>query len=288
MRINTRLPLEIISVDSALIYRGMDIGTAKPDAQTLARAPHHLIDILDPIESYSAAQFCEDVLHHCQLILARGKMPLLVGGTMMYFRALQQGLSSLPTADACVRLQLQQELAQYGLSVMYERLRTIDPITALRIHAHDAQRIQRALEVYLITGRPLSSLFSEQTRISSYQFINLQLMPSSRALLHARIEARFADMLADGLIDEVKRLLQQWPLTAAHPSMRSVGYRQVLEHLNGEYDEQTLYMKGVAATRQLAKRQLTWLRHWPSGISFDSENPMIVDELYDMIRSLTS
>ncbi len=270
-----QLPCEIISVDSALIYRGMDIGTAKPDAETLAKAPHHLLDILDPTESYSAAQFCEDARRLCDAIIQRGKTPLLVGGTMMYFRALQQGLSILPEADSQVRQQLLQQAQTDGWDVMHQRLSKIDPVAAARIHPHDTQRIQRALEVHAITGRSLSScqeVINETTPPSDYTFVNIQLIPSDRSWLHQRIDQRFDQMLKEGFIEEVERLLQQWNLTVDHPALRCVGYRQVYEYLQGAYDYDTLRAKGAAATRQLAKRQLTWLRHWPDGMCLEAKN----------------
>ena len=280
-----RFPCEIISVDSAMIYRGMNVGTAKPDAQTLARAPHHLVDILDPPDSYSAAQFCEDASRHCDAILAKGKIPLLVGGTMMYFRALQQGLSALPEADASVRLMLTEEENTDGLASMHARLARMDPMSAARIHANDTQRIYRALEVHAITGQSLSACLGTGTRPAAYQFIHFMLLPANRAWLHARIEQRFMQMLAEGLIDEVVSLLQQWPqLTASHSAMRCVGYRQAFEYLNGEYDDTTLCAKGTAATRQLAKRQLTWLRHWPDGHHFEAEDPVVASKLMAMMR----
>ena len=267
------LPCEIISVDSAMIYRGMDIGTAKPDVETLARAPHHLIDILDPPESYSAAQCCEDATRLCKQIISRGNIPLLVGGTMMYFRALQQGLSALPEADERIRARLMQEAETHGWAYMHEQLHQIDPESAARIHPHDTQRIQRALEVHVLTGQSLSTCLREGKTRSALQFVNLLLLPTDRAWLHDRINQRFAQMLSGGLIDEVAHLLQQWHLTSDHPSMRCVGYRQVCEYLQGEYDYATLQAKGEAATRQLAKRQLTWLRHWPDGHCFEAERP---------------
>ena len=280
-----RFPCEIISVDSALIYRGMNIGTAKPDAQTLARAPHHLVDILDPPESYSAAQFCEDTRRLCDAILAKGKIPLLAGGTMMYFRALQQGMSILPESDAGIRMMLAEEESANGLASMHARLMQCDPESAARIHANDTQRIYRALEVYALTGKSMSACLSGGTKPAAYRFVNALLMPKDRAWLHARIALRFTEMLDAGLLDEVAGLLKQWPqLTREHPAMRCVGYRQAFEYLQGEYDEATLCEKGIAATRQLAKRQLTWLRHWPDVTCFEAENPAIVAEIRAVMR----
>jgi len=266
------LPCEIISVDSAMIYRGMDIGTAKPDAQTLARAPHHLINIIDPTASYSAAQFCQDASQLCESIIRQGKIPLLVGGTMMYFHALQQGMSALPEADKQVREQILQQAQIQGWDFMHNRLADIDPISAARIHPHDTQRIQRALEVHALTGQSLSACLHEAITPPAFQFLNIILLPSDRAWLHARIGQRFEQMLTEGLIAEVEGLLKQWNLTPEHPALRCVGYRQVYEYLQGAYDYDTLRAKGSAATRQLAKRQLTWLRHWPEGHCFEAEN----------------
>ncbi len=268
-----RFPMEIISIDSAMIYRGMNIGSAKPEADVLAKAPHHLIDILDPPEVYSVAQCCTDVQALCQTILSRGKIPLLVGGTMMYFNALQKGLSSLPEADEHIRESILQQANELGWALMHKRLAEVDPVSAARIHSNDTQRIQRALEVFTITQTPLSTLWDETKSTPSLQFVNLVLMPDDRANLHARIAERFKQMLADGFIDEVDQLIKQWSLTANHSSMRSVGYRQVVGYLQDEYDANTLCEKGIAATRQLAKRQLTWLRHWPDTLLFSAENP---------------
>jgi tRNA dimethylallyltransferase len=279
-------PLEIISVDSAMIYRGMNIGTAKPDLKTLTEAPHHLIDILDPPESYSAATFCNDVSRLSKLIISRGKIPLLVGGTMMYFRALQEGLSELPQADETIRKELMQKATEKGWAFMHQNLMKIDTISAQRIHPNDTQRVLRALEVYHLTGKPLSEGLQADKKTADIHFVNLMLMPSDRAWLHQRIESRFETMLSQGLVEEVKDLLKQWPLTEAHPSMRTVGYRQVLSYLRGDYDYATLRAKGVAATRQLAKRQLTWLRHWPESHSFSAENPSSKLEIVAIMRQI--
>jgi tRNA dimethylallyltransferase len=281
-----KFPLEIISVDSAMIYRGMDIGTAKPDAATLLSSPHHLIDIIDPPESYSAAQFCEDVHRSSDSILQKGKFPLLVGGTMMYYRALQQGLSSLPEADITIREELLQQATECGWDYMHQWLTQVDPIAAARIHAHDTQRIQRALEVYKITGNTLTEFLHQETSIPQSQFINIRLMPRERSWLHQRIATRFSQMLAAGFIDEVMGLLKKWKLTAVNPSMRSVGYRQVISYLQGEYDYSTLTDKGVAATRQLAKRQLTWLRNWPDGYIVAADGQDVISELMVIIGKI--
>lgn len=256
-------PLEIISVDSALIYRGMNIGTAKPSPEELAQAPHHLIDILDPSQHYSAADFVKDATQICQEIHARGKIPFLVGGTMMYFKALEQGIATLPSANPTIRQMLLRKAEQNGWEMLHQELASIDPQSAARIHPHDPQRIQRALEVYYASGKTLSAWWSEQSSQSSFEFINIGLMPSDRSWLHDRIAARWNAMLSQGFVDEVKQLMTRQDLHPDLPSMRTVGYRQIWEYCLGQIDETTLHQKGLAATRQLAKRQMTWLRHWP-------------------------
>lgn len=270
-----QLPFELISVDSALVYRGMDIGTAKPDAALLARAPHRLIDIREPNQPYSAAEFRDDALREMVSIVAAGRIPLLVGGTMLYFRALEHGLSALPTADPVVRERLERLAAELGWEAMHARLAEVDPVAAARIHCKDPQRIQRALEVYEISGRPMSELQAAAARERlPYRLIKLALVPQDRALLHRRIEQRFLQMLRAGFIDEVVRLRARGDLRAEMPSMRSVGYRQVWEYLDGDYDYDEMTRRGVAASRQLAKRQLTWLRsdHNVSNFLIDETN----------------
>lgn len=279
-------PFEIISVDSAMVYRHMDIGTAKPDEKTLKQAPHHLIDILDPTESYSAANFCDDVDKLSQSIKQRGKIPLLVGGTMMYFRALQQGLAQLPPANEAIRTTLLQEAEQHGWPHLHKRLALVDPITAARVHAHDSQRIQRALEVYQLAGMPLSKLFAKKTSAQRQCFVNLKLIPSERQWLHERIGLRFQKMLSMGLVEEVEKLMKDWQLDAGYPSMRSVGYRQVFAYLQGEYDRTVLVAKGTAATRQLAKRQLTWLKTWPESIQLTCESSRLLHETIAIIEKI--
>lgn len=269
-------PFEIISVDSALVYTGMDIGTAKPDAATLAIAPHRLIDIKDPADAYSAAQFKEDALREIQAIFANHKIPLLVGGTMLYFRALQQGLSDMPAADPELRERLRLEGTEQGWPAMHARLATIDPEAASRIHPHDTQRIQRALEVYLVSGKTLSALQKETATQHTFDVINLGLMPKDRSILHERIALRFKKMLDDGLVDEVKKLYMRGDLTLQTPAIRSVGYRQVWEYLEGHYSYDEMCEKGIIATRQLAKRQMTWLRSWPDVKLFDSEDKQLL------------
>lgn len=256
-----QLPCDIISVDSALVYRGMDIGTAKPSAQQLARVPHRLIDICEPSVAYSAARFREDALREMKEITGRDRVPLLVGGTMLYFRALQYGLSSLPPADAAVREVLEQEADAVGWEQMHRRLRLLDPDSAKRIHPNDPQRIQRALEVYELTGQPLSLLQrKDRARQLPYRIIKLAIATLDRAELHRKIAQRFHQMILRGFEAEVRSLLSRGDLVPEMPSMRAVGYRQMLAYLRGEYDHETMVYKGIVATRQLAKRQITWLR----------------------------
>ncbi len=264
-----RFPLEIISVDSALVYRGMDIGTAKPDAATLARAPHHLLDIRDPADAYSAAAFRDDALKLMADITARGRVPFLVGGTMLYFRALLQGLDDLPRADAAVRKALEAEAAARGWPALHAELAQSDPQTAARLAPNDSQRIGRALEIFRLTGTPMSALLDRVQTPLPYRVLQLALIPSDRAVLHQRIAARFDAMLAEGLLDEVETLRRNPALTPDLPAMRAVGYRQAWAYLDGDIDLKTLREQGIAATRQLAKRQLTWLRSWPDAVALD-------------------
>ena len=260
-----RLPLEIVSVDSAQVYRGMDVGTAKPDAATRARIPHHLIDILDPTEAYSAARFCTDAQHAIKAIRARGNVPLLVGGTMLYFKALTEGLSALPGRDPAVRAQLDARAAVEGWPALHAELERIDAATAARLAPTDAQRIQRALEVHAMTGMPLSALQGARAGgVMPEPVLRLALVPADRARLHALIADRFDAMLHAGLVAELRALRERFPLDPALPSMRCVGYRQAWEYQDGRIDLATLRAKGIAATRQLAKRQLTWLRSMPA------------------------
>ena len=262
LRLAQRFPLEIISLDSALVYRGMDIGTAKPTAEELASVPHHLIDIISPLQSYSAAEFAADCLRLCGEISARGRMPLIVGGTMMYFHALVNGLNDLPQADAGVRAQLQAQKAEQGIEGLYRRLCGVDAATAARLKPGDSQRIERALEVFLLTGRPLSDHLAVQTAYRvPLRLHTLVLFPQRRELLHEVIARRFRLMLEQGFLEEVGRLKAEYPsLTAEHNSMRCVGYRQAWDYLDGACAYDAFVDAGIAATRQLAKRQLTWLR----------------------------
>ena len=270
LEVARRIPVEIISVDSAQVYRGMDVGTAKPSAAERAAVPHHLIDIIDPDQSYSAAQFRADALRLMREISGRGRVPLLAGGTMLYFKALREGLSNLPQADAAVRAAIEAEAGQRGWPALHAELARIDAPTAARIKPGDAQRIQRALEVFRITGKPLSTL--QGARVAAavpYRFVQIALVPAERALLHRRIELRFEVMLAAGLVEELAALRAKYALAPGLPAMRCVGYRQAWEHLEGAYDRATLRERGIYATRQLAKRQLTWLRAMPEPEVFD-------------------
>jgi tRNA dimethylallyltransferase len=261
LEIARHVPVEIVSVDSAQVYRGMDVGTAKPTSAECAAVPHHLIDIIDPDQAYSAAQFRTDALCRMDEIAGRGRVPLLAGGTMLYFKALREGLSALPQADAAVRAALEAEARQRGWPAMHADLARIDPPAAARINPGDAQRVQRALEVYRVSGKPLSALQGARAAdAAKFSFVPLALVPAERALLHRSIEARFEAMLAAGLVEELAALRQRYALHAGLPSMRCVGYRQAWEHLEGVYDRVALRDRGVYATRQLAKRQLTWLR----------------------------
>jgi tRNA dimethylallyltransferase len=282
--LHAALPADIVSVDSALVYRGMDIGTAKPDAATLARAPHALIDIREPSEAYSAAEFRADALAAMAVSVERGRVPLLVGGTMLYFRALSRGLAELPPASPELRAALEAEALARGWSHLHRRLAKRDPASAARIHPNDPQRIQRALEVIELTGRPLSTLQREQERQGlPYRVLRVIACPQPRAVLHDRIERRFAVMLEQGFLDEVRGLRERGDLHRDLPSMRSVGYRQAWSYLEGEIDHPTLCRKAVAATRQLAKRQLTWLRQETNALCYDpikkSEQNFVIGEI---------
>lgn len=268
-----RYPVEIISVDSAMVYRQMDIGTAKPDAETQRRAPHRLIDIRDPAESYSAAEFRDDALAEMASINQQGRVPLLVGGTGLYFRALAGGLADLPAASATLRAQFEQEAAESGWPALHRRLQELDPVIAERIHPNDPQRIQRALEVISLTGRPMSEIQAEQGQQQAgtfgYRVLRLVVCPDQRKELHRRINQRFEQMLQQGFLDEVKALMQRGDLNPAMPSMRCVGYRQAWSHLQGEIEFSEMVKQAQAATRQLAKRQLTWLRQETEALWYD-------------------
>lgn len=257
-----RHPFEIVSVDSALVYRDMDIGTAKPSREVLAAVPHHLIDIRDPADTWSAADFRAAALAVMDEILARGKIPLLVGGTMLYFKALISGLAVLPAADPAVRREIEAFARRQGWPAVHARLAGVDPRAAARIHPNDPQRLQRALEVYELTGRPMTALQQAGSLACPWDFCQIAVMPAARAELHDRIQQRFQRMLAEGLVAEVARLRERDDLGPQSPSMKAVGYRQVWNYLDGDGDFDTMVARAVAATRQLAKRQLTWLRRW--------------------------
>jgi len=280
-----RLPMEIVSVDSALVYRGMDIGTAKPGSEVLAEAPHRLIDFLDPGEAYSAARFRDDALREMDDIRAAGRVPLLVGGTMLYFRALEHGLSELPAADEELRARLEQEAAERGWEAMHARLAEVDPQAAARIHPNDPQRIQRALEVYELTGRSLTMLCAEAVpEPFPYRAIKLAVAPPDRAELHRRIALRFRTMLEHGFIEEVEALRARGDLNPDLPAMRAVGYRQVWNFLAGQYSYEEMVERGIIATRQLAKRQFTWLRSDEGVRWFDPALPKTLDQVIEYIK----
>jgi tRNA dimethylallyltransferase len=273
-----RLGCEIVSVDSAMVFRTMDIGTANPGPEVLARAPHALIDILDPSESWSAAGFRDAALREIARIHAAGRIPLLTGGTMLYFRALQRGLAELPSADPEVRARIAAEAQALGWEALHRRLAQVDPASAARIHPNDPQRLQRALEVYELTGSPLSRLLEEPMEEPfPYRAVELVVAPADREVLRERIARRFGQMMEMGFLGEVARLYARGDLNPDLPSIRCVGYRQAWGYLAGEYDEATLVEKAVSATRQLAKRQLTWLRHWEGAARFDSLDPRLMD-----------
>ena len=272
LTIARQIPSEIISVDSALIYRGMDIGTAKPTNNERSEVPHHLIDILDPSEAYSVMQFRQDAIRLVGEIQSRGKLPLLVGGTMLYFKGLRDGLDDLPQADLALRAQLDMEIARHGTPALHARLRELDPITAARLQPADTQRVQRALEIIALTGQPMSALLAKATKaILPFELIAFALEPSDRSVLHQRIADRFDTMLSStpGLLEEVAALRARGDLHPGLPSIRCVGYRQAWEYFDGKIDHTALRDKGIAATRQLAKRQLTWLRGMPDRIVID-------------------
>lgn len=285
VRLVEELPMDIISVDSAMVYKGMDIGTAKPDAETLRRAPHRLIDFLDPAEAYSAARFCDDALHEIRTSLGAGRTPLLVGGTMMYFRSLLQGMANLPSADETVRSELAAEAKAHGWHVLHRQLASVDPQSAARIHPNDPQRISRALEVFRLTGVALSQWIQQTPQVLPFRPILLGLVPSDRTELHRRIAQRFDQMLERGLVEEVNALYRRGDLGPEMPAIRSVGYRQVWQYLDGQLDYAVLREKGVVATRQLAKRQLTWLRSMPGLIKIDCLNNELDEEALKILKA---
>lgn len=285
----TRWPLEIINVDSATIYQGMEIGTAKPSRAEQALVPQHLLDIRDPAQSYSAAEFCTDTRQLITDIRARGRIPLLAGGTMMYYKALRDGLDDLPQADPALRAQLEIRALEHGWPALHAELAVIDPITAARLAPNDSQRIQRALEICMLSGQPMSALLQGADRKPTDDpstYVTISLEPSDRARLHARIEQRFDAMLANGLIDEVQRLHARPDLHPGLPSVRCVGYRQMWAHLDGEIDLKTAREQGLAATRQLAKRQITWLRAQPDRVIVDCLDPNASARVTDEVALL--
>lgn len=272
IKLREKYPVEIISVDSALIYKGMDIGTAKPDADELALAPHRLIDILDPSEAYSAADFRRDAIKEMNEIVAQGKIPLLVGGTMLYYKALLEGLSPLPAADPDIRKQIEAEAQELGWDALHQQLLDIDPVSGERIHKNDPQRLSRALEVYRISGKTLTELTQQKGEPLPFRVKQFAIAPKERTELHRRIELRFDNMVEAGIVDEVKALHERSDLNKDLPSIRCVGYRQVWEYLDGDCTLDEAIFRGVCATRQLAKRQITWLRSWDELTWLDSEN----------------
>lgn len=274
IELRKHLPVELINVDSAQIYRGLDIGSAKPDAATLAAAPHRLLDIRDPAQAYSAAEFLADAKSEMDNIVAAGKVPLLVGGSMMYFKVLLEGLSDLPEANQQVRAEIEQQAALEGWPALYRELESVDPETASRLHPNHSQRIQRALEVYRLSGVPLSSLQGRFTGglQDKYDIVQFSLLPQNRSLLHSRIEARFQQMMESGFEQEVQQLYQRGDLHVNLPAIRSVGYRQFWDYCAGECSLAEAQEKAVIATRQLAKRQMTWLRNWPQAVEIEVDN----------------
>lgn len=285
LKLADTLGSEIISVDSALVYQAMDIGTAKPTVAERGTIPHHLIDILAPSEAYSTGQFRDQATALIEQQLSVGQTPLLTGGTQLYFSALTDGLAQLPPADPRIRLRLDQLLLSEGKAYLHQQLQAVDPIAAARIHMNDPQRVQRALEVYEITGEPLSSFFNESSE-SPYQFLKIILSPEDRSVLHRRIESRFLDMLHNGLIEEVESLRQRGDLHLGLPSMRCVGYRQVWQYLDGEFTKDEMIDHSVAASRQLAKRQLTWLRKHSDALWFDHSEQAYPSTLQAIQRRL--
>lgn len=286
LEIARRFPVEIIGVDSAQVYRFMDIGSAKPDKLILSEIPHHLIDLIDPDENYSAARFREDALSVMREITARGRVPLLVGGTMLYFKVLRQGLAALPPADDSVRRALEQQALDKGWPAMHAVLSQLDPVTAGRIQPNDSQRIQRALEVCYLTGKPMSEMLEQQQNADfPFRVFNIALLPGDRSVLHERISQRFAAMLEAGLIDEVRLIREQFHVNGDMPSMRCVGYRQVCMYLDNEISFARMQEMGVFATRQLAKRQLTWLRSMSGLQIFDCLENRLARQIIDLIQA---
>lgn len=285
MALQDHLGVELISVDSAMVYRGLDIGTAKPSPEELRRAPHHLIDIRDPAEPYSAAQFREDAQREMRRISAAGGVPLLVGGTMLYFKSLLGGMGKLPASDPAIRAELEAWAAGAGLASLHAELERVDPESARRIHPNDPQRLMRALEVQRVSKKPLSEWWREQHKETfAWQTLSIGLAPAQRSVLHERIARRFALMLEEGFIEEVAALKARKDLHLGLPAMKSVGYRQVWQYLEGVYDKEGLTYKGVVATRQLAKRQMTWLRSWPALHRVDADTTKALQNVLKIVR----
>lgn len=279
LQLAEHIPLEIVSMDSALVYRGLDIGTAKPSQQVRARVPHHLIDIMEPTESYSAGRFARDAAAAIESIHARDRLPVLVGGTLLYLRALRDGLATLPRGDQGLRERIDREAEAHGWNALHERLQRLDPAAASRIAPTDRQRIQRALEVHELTGRPITQLQRGERASGGANVVSIALVPESRADLATRIEHRFDSMVDAGFVREVEQLRARGDLNAAMPSIRAVGYRQIWAHLEGEYDWAHARMKAIVATRQYAKRQLTWLRGDPRCEPWPAFTPGLIERL---------
>ena len=283
INLSNKLPLEIISVDSVMVYRGLNIGSAKPDQQTLENYPHHLIDICDPSFNYSLGNFYEDVNKAIKIILSKRRTPILVGGTMMYFNALSKGLSDLPSSDHAIRKKIEDEADEIGWPELHKRLSEIDPVSGEKIKSNDKQRIQRALEVYELSGKPLSSFFSDNRKKSDYEFFNISLFPDDRETLYKRIEDRFDQMLDHGLVDEVRTLLNRPELSSSHNSMKSIGYKEICAHLEGKQTLIEAKEKSILATRRLAKRQLTWLRSLDDSQKINTFDNDLNKKLYNLI-----
>lgn len=285
-QLTTLLPVEIINVDATLMYKELNIGSAKPSEHVLQKYPHHLVNCCDLTQTYSVAQFCDDVEVLCCQIVERGRYPLLVGGTMMYFKALQQGLAKLPNADASIRQNLIAEVEDKGLSYLHAALFTFDPESAARLHPNDSQRIIRAHEIYLLSGVSWSDWLKKQEKTTGYECVNMVMLPEQRAWLHQRIELRLEQMIQDGLIEEAKTILNLPHVNLEHPVLRSVGYRQAMAYLTGLDTEQDWPRKALYATRQLAKRQMTWLRSFTEAHVFLQPNPQILQEIVALMKKM--
>ena len=281
--LSDRLPIEIVSVDSVMVYRGLNIGSAKPDQKILNNYPHHLIDICDPSVNYSLGDFYEDANEAIKFIHSKERIPMLVGGTMMYFNTLTKGLSDLPSSDQAIRKKLEDEADEIGWPELHKRLSEIDPVSGEKIKSNDKQRIQRALEVYELSGKPLSSFFSDNRKKSDYEFFNISLFPDDREILYKRIEDRFDQMLDHGLVDEVRALLNRPELSSSHNSMKSIGYKEICAHIEGKQTLIEAKEKSILATRRLAKRQLTWLRSLDDSQKINTFDNDLNKKLYNLI-----